>query len=155
VPAAGPEAAVGADAVAAVLRRIGWGETSGAALWVDSDGSWGSGPARGSWAKERAEFVGAGARAAHRRELLALLRARAGDLAVELAAAGELVALAGRRAEEVRSERAGYPAQLERELGSAHSSASSAERELERADRKAVESRSGWERAAAEAAQIA
>src|SRR5690606_24474488 len=61
-PATGTGDRVDADAVRAVLGRIGLGEGSGAAWWVDVTGRWGAGPARGAWAKDRAEFLGAGAR---------------------------------------------------------------------------------------------
>ncbi len=62
VPSVGADAAVTDLVVAHVLSRIGLGADSGAALWVAVDGRWGAGPARGSWSKERAEYVGAGAR---------------------------------------------------------------------------------------------
>src|SRR5699024_9675814 len=73
VPAVGPDAGVPEPVVAGVLEQIGLGEASGAPLWVDADGRWGAGPARGSWAKERPEFIGAGAREAARRSLLTRL----------------------------------------------------------------------------------
>lgn len=155
VPAAGPDAPVGADAVRAVLGRIGWGESSGAAWWVDRDGRWGAGPARGSWSKERAEFLGAGAREAHRRELLAALRARAEELDAGLAAARTRVAVAEREAERVRTERDGYPRRLERALAAAHDRAATAQQELERAQVRAAAAQVAWERAADEAAWAA
>ncbi|MPV37816.1 TIGR02680 family protein [Georgenia subflava] len=148
IPAAGPDDAVGADAVLAVLDRIGWGEASGADLWVDWDGSWGAGPARGAWGKERAEFVGAGAREAHRHELLATLRTRAEELETGHATAHERVAEAERQAGNVRTERAGYPGRLERGLGSAHDRVAAANLELERAQQEANEAHETWERAA-------
>ena len=153
LPAAGPDDAVGTEAVMAVLDRIGWGDTSGAAMWVDEDGRWGSGPARGSWSKERAEFLGAGAREANRRDLLASMRATVEELEDERAAAEERVATAVRKAEDVRAERAAYPIQLERALDSAHNSVATAQGEVERARQKRTEAFEVWENAAGEADQ--
>ena len=155
VPAAGPDSPVGADAVRAVLSRIGWGEASGAAVWLDGEGHWGTGPVRGSWSKERAEFLGAGAREAHRREVIASLRARTEGLDGELTTAQARVATAGRKAEQVRNERAGYPDLLERALGTAHDRVATAQRELERAQGKATAALQSWERAAEAANQAA
>ncbi|OMH23081.1 TIGR02680 family protein [Tersicoccus phoenicis] len=155
VPAVGPDDTVGADAVAAALGRIGLGEATGAALWVDVDGRWGAGPARGSWSKERAEYVGAGARESHRRELLEQLRIRAGELEAERAAARDRVADADRRAARVHDERTGYPLGAERELRSAHAGAANAQRELDRAQGRVTETRAGWERVAEVATQAA
>lgn len=155
VAAAGPDSDVGGEVVAAVLRRIGWGEGSGAAVWVDDTGRWGSGPARGSWSKDQAEFIGAGAREAHRRALLAALHTRAGELQTQRAAAQERVADADRRAEQVRQERAGYPVRAERQLSSAHDRAATAQVELERAAAKVATAREAWEGAAQQAEQAA
>lgn len=153
VPAAGPDVAVDEDVVADVLRRIGRGEASGAAVWVDDEGRWGTGPARGSWAKERAEFVGAGAREAHRRALLVELQTRAGELEDRLAAERQRVEDADRRTAAVRAEQAGYPAQAERALASAHDRVAAAQRELERAGSRTATARDAWEDAVREAQQ--
>ena len=155
VPAAGPDGAVGEDMVAAVLRRIGRGQGSGAAVWVDEAGRWGSGPARGSWAKDRAEFVGAGAREAHRRDLIEALHARDRTLDDERTAAQQRVADADRRAEAVRVERAGDPVQAERDLASTHDRVATAQRELDRAGERAVTARDAWEGAVRETEQAA
>ena len=148
VPAAGPGDLVGADAVRAVLGRIGWGESSGAAVWLDGDGHWGAGPVRGSWSKKRAEFLGAGARDAHRLAVIVSLRARTEDVDGELATARARVATADRLAGQVRHERAGYPARLERDLGTAHDRVATAQQELERAQSKAAAAEESWDRAA-------
>ncbi|MEW1980865.1 TIGR02680 family protein [Citricoccus sp. NPDC079358] len=152
---AGSDGPVDDDAIGAVLDRIGWGESSGASVWVAGDGRWGAGPARGSWTKERAEFLGAGARDAHRRELLAALHTRATALDGELAEAQGRVTAADRRAERVRQERAGYPARLERQLDTAHDRAATAQQELERAQDKATAAQETWEDAATAAQQAA
>ncbi|WP_448071182.1 TIGR02680 family protein [Georgenia yuyongxinii] len=155
VPATGPDGPVGAGTVTAVLRRIGWGETSDATWWVDGEGRWGAGPARGSWTKERAEFLGAGARESHRRELLLALHARAEGLDRELREARERVAAADRQAERVRDERAAYPVRLEREVGSAHERATTAEQELQRAQERVAATHASWVRAAEAATRAA
>lgn len=152
VPAAGTDDSVDAEAVRAVLDRIGWGEASGAAWWVDGEGRWGAGPARGLWTKERAEFLGAGARDAHRRAMLTQHRARAEELEAELAAATDQVTAADDQAKQVDEERSGYPVQLERDLSSTHERATAAQQELERAQAKAVTAQTTWERAEDEAA---
>lgn len=155
VPAAGTGDPVGVDAVQAVLGRIGWGEASGAAVWLDGDGRWGAGPVRGSWSKERAEFLGAGARDAHRREVIVSLSARTEDLDGELAIARARVASADSLAGQVRHERASYPDLLERALGTAHDRAATAQQELERAQRKAAAAQELWKRAADTAKEAA
>lgn len=152
MPATGPEEAVSAEAVRAVLSRIGWGEASGAAWWVDSQGRWGAGPAHGAWSKERAEFLGAGAREAHRRELLTELRGRVEELEAELVTVTDQIAAAHDRAQQVEKERGGYPARLERELTSAHDRAAAAQQEVEQAQGKAEAALTAWERAADDAA---
>lgn len=150
VPAAGPDSDVGEAVVAAVLGRVGWGETSGAAVWVDDAGRWGSGPARGSWTKERAEFIGAGAREAHRRAVLEQLHTRAAELETERTAAQGRVADALRRAQTVRAEQATYPVQAERDLASAHDRVAAAQREVDRADTRVATAREAWEEATRE-----
>lgn len=155
VPAAGPEAGIDEETVNAVLSRIGWGEESGAALWVDGEGQWGAGPARGAWSKARAEFVGAGAREAHRQAVLVGLRVSADELGIELYAARDVIADCVRRSEQVKIERAGYPAGAEREVVSAHGRAASAQQEADRAGERAVAAEAEWESAAGVAAQAA
>src|SRR5690606_37941046 len=150
-PATGTGDRVDADAVRAVLGRSGLGEGSGAAWWVDVTGRWGAGPARGARAKDRAEFLGAGAREAHRRERLAVLRSRTEELAAEVAAAREEIAAVDTLVERARAERAAYPAAIERELGAAQHRAVGAQRELERARTRVEAARTTWERAEDEA----
>lgn len=155
VPAAGPDDAVPAAVAGAVLSRIGLGESSGASLWVDPSGHWGAGPARGSWAKDRAEYVGAGAREAHRREVLARLRAQAAELESARAAGRDRIEAADRRTAQVHAERAGYPAASERALVATHERAASARRELERAEQVVAEARQAWHQLSDAAARVA
>lgn len=147
-PAVGPDLDVPSDVVAGVLARIGLGESSGAALWVDASGAWGAGPARGAWSKPRAEYVGAGARETHRRELLATLRAEHEVLASELSTAQDRVARAEASLASVQAERDAYPEQSERDLVTAHERAAAAERELTRAQEAVALAHEAWEQAA-------
>lgn len=166
VPATGPDDDVSSDVVAAVLGRIGLGEASGAALWVTAFGHWGAGPVRGSWTKDRAEHIGAGAREAHRREVLARLETRARDLESQLADAQAQVEAAGERAIQIQEEWARYPAHSERDIVAAHERAAAAQRELERAEQAVAQAtetseeatrvaRTAVEELAGQAAQLA
>ena len=155
VPAAGPDDDVPARAVAAVLGRIGLGEESGAALWVDPAGSWGAGPARGAWSKERAEYVGAGARETHRRTLLDRLRLEVHAAEQELETARTRVSEAERQIGLAQSEHAAYPVGIERDLVAAHERSALAGRELERARESVTQARSAWERSVADAQESA
>jgi uncharacterized protein (TIGR02680 family) len=151
--AADPDETVSNEIVRGVLERIGWGRESGAALWVDGDGSWGSGPARGRWSKPAAEYIGAGARAAHRREVITSLRARAEILRAEIRGLDALIAECAQRSELVRREQSGYPADAERGLLTAHSRAASAQDELQRSEQRAEAARERWADATAKAQQ--
>ncbi len=155
VPAVGPGDEVASTVVAGVLARVGLGERSGAALWVTASGQWGAGPARGAWAKERAEYVGAGAREAHRRELLAQLRLRGGELQDELAVARSRIDAADEAAASARRARSAYPDASERAIVAAHERAAAAQRELDHAERAVVDARDAWEQAGAAADQAA
>jgi len=147
VPSVGPDAPITEQAVAGVLSRIGLGEHSGAALWVDTSGGWGAGPARGAWAKERAEYVGAGARETHRRQLLAELTAQTATVEGARSAARAEVAEADRLTALVAAEHAGYPAAAERALATAHAQVAVAEAELARAQEDVHAARASWEQA--------
>lgn len=102
LPAIDPEnpgaAAVSADTVAAILRRIGRGGDSGA-HWIDADGSWRMGPLAGRWTKPDPEYVGESTREAARRRRLEGLRAEAAQRETACSRLGaELEALAEQRA---------------------------------------------------------
>ena len=155
VAAVGPDAAVPAAVVAGVLARVGLGEDSGAALWVDATGGWGAGPARGAWAKERAEYVGAGAREVTRRETLARLRAEEARLVQARESTRALIAELEVASAHVDAERAGYPVATERDLAAAHERAAAAGRELELAQGAVARARQIWDGAAAAAQEAA
>ena len=80
-----PDVGTSTDAIAAVLAAVGTGPSSGAPLWVSTDGRFGAGPLRGRHAKETAEHIGAGAREIARRRRIA-------ELESELARAEQEVA---------------------------------------------------------------
>ncbi|MEU4387481.1 TIGR02680 family protein [Promicromonospora sp. NPDC023805] len=151
VPAVGPDADVPAEAVAAVLRRVGLGAASGASFWVDHAGHWGAGPARGSWAKESAAYIGAGARDAHRRALLAQARAEAEDLDLRVGSARAEAQDAIEQAEQVIAEREAYPTSAERVLFALHAKAAEATRELEMARTTLADARTKWSQVGGEA----
>ncbi|ALG85310.1 TIGR02680 family protein [Gordonia phthalatica] len=154
VAAVGPDSEVSAATVDGVLDRIGWGADSGAALWIDGTGRWGAGPARGQWRKPRAEFVGAGAREAYRREQLAELRRRLDRISDGLAAATERVAAAERAGEQILVERGRYPSAAEHDVRSAHGRVAAAQREADAAQLRLAEISVEWE-AAVERAESA
>lgn len=155
MPAVGPGMELDGDIVAAVLDRIGLGETSESAFWVDTDGSWGAGPARGSWTKTRAEFIGTGAREVHRRALLVDLRARVAEIEDALSASRAQIATIDRQKTRIGEERANYPKESERALFTAHERAVIATSELENAEQRVFEVRTDWEKASVAAEQAA
>lgn len=151
VPAVSPDDGVPAAVAADVLARVGLGDGSGAALWVDAAGRWGAGPARGSWAKERPEYVGAGAREVTRRRTLDRLGAEEAEVSSTLERTGALLYELARAAAEVVAERAGYPAATERDLSASHERVAAADRELELARSAVVQAKEVWERTTAAA----
>jgi len=154
-PAVGPTDDVPAEAVTAVLARLGLGESSGAALWVDQAGRWGTGPTRGSWSKARAEYVGAGAREASRRERLEVLRRLADELEERREAGQAGIVAVDARAAQVREELGRYPRHTEQALASTHEAAAAAQRELHRAQQVVSTARAQWEKDAQESERAA
>ena len=75
VPDVPPGLDVSADDVRRVLNGIGNGAEPSASAWIARDGSWRLGPAHGRAEKERAQYVGATARAHERARRLAALDA--------------------------------------------------------------------------------
>jgi len=155
VPAVGPDDPVPATAVADVLVRVGLGEGSGAALWVDAAGRWGAGPARGAWTKEHAEYVGAGARERNRRQALLRLRAEKAELVTALAYFEGSLDDLRRAVADVSAERGGFPAATERDLVASHERVAASARELELARAAVSRGQEAWERAAAAADEAA
>ncbi|MDY0269388.1 TIGR02680 family protein [Trichloromonas sp.] len=82
-----PRAAlVHTETVSAILAGIGWGPGDHP-CWIAADGQWRLGPLQGCWRKEKAEYVGAGAREAARRRRLEELTCQAAVFRNELAEA--------------------------------------------------------------------
>ncbi|MFT4189514.1 MAG: TIGR02680 family protein [Aeromicrobium sp.] len=155
VAAVGPDGEVPAEVVDGVLRRIGYGERSGAAIWADDGGAWGAGPVRGSWHKGAAEHIGAGAREASRRERIATLRDRADDLRSRGETERSRVEVADERARLVRDEVAAYPRESEHTVLLAHERATVARQERERSEAVVVGATTRWERARRHAEEAA
>lgn len=150
VPAVGPEderRGLTGEAVAAVLHRIGLGAGS-ADLWVGADGSWGAGPVRGAWAKESAEFIGAGARERYRLSLIATLTDRREQLQEQLDQQRHRQERAEARLSRIRDERADYPEQAERLVISAQHALEAAARELANARERVQDAERIWTSAA-------
>jgi uncharacterized protein (TIGR02680 family) len=141
------------DVVRGVLARIGWGEDSGAAVWVDASGGFGIGPARGRWSKPTAQYVGAGAREASRRAAIGALHERIGQLEQRLDLLhAHLDELEARRREGEREQQE-YPQSAETALVLAHAGAQSAAAELEAARSAEREAERTWQDAAHAARQ--
>ncbi|REE95971.1 TIGR02680 family protein [Thermomonospora umbrina] len=116
-------AALGDEAVLAVLARIGLGPGDG--TWVDVDGRWSNGVLSGRWRKESAAHIGEGAREAARRTRLERLRAELVTVRERLdSARSELSALAERERalaeEHRRSPRDSGLQQAQHRLAAAH-----------------------------------
>ncbi len=75
------------DDVRRVLGVIGVGEEGDGPAWIGDDGRWRLGPANGRAHKQRAQFIGATARAQERARRLALLDAAIGEQELAAAAA--------------------------------------------------------------------
>ncbi|GAB7004677.1 TIGR02680 family protein [Nocardioides sp. AN3] len=153
--AIGPESDVSKAAAEGVLARIGHGESSGAALWVDAQGRWGAGPARGTWAKAQAEYVGAGARSAYRQQVLAGLREEKVRIEQEIADLDALLAGLAEERSEVADELRRYPHDAERALVDVHAQVGHAEREAVAAQAAVAVARDAWEQADTEAEERA
>ena len=76
IDAADPQAAsLGEESVASVLSAIelGPGSVGSGGTWVTTDGRWSNGVLSGAWRKDRAGYIGEGAREAARRARIELL----------------------------------------------------------------------------------
>jgi uncharacterized protein (TIGR02680 family) len=105
-----PRAAVVDPAIiSAILSGIGF-EPSDHPSWISADGQWRLGPMQGRWHKEKAEFIGAGAREETRRRRLEELARRASELREELAAAEGRRDIIGGRWELLEQEHRSLPA---------------------------------------------
>ncbi len=101
VPATDADCPVPADVVAALLARISTTTSADSAdsagLAVSPTGHWRAGALAGAWSKPAAEFIGAGAREAARRQRISLLDEELRALRSELAGAGGELAEARER----------------------------------------------------------
>ncbi|MFM9442354.1 TIGR02680 family protein [Streptomyces acidiscabies] len=95
-PAVDPTGPVGEDTVARLLSSVGLG--SGGDTWMAADGRFRVGALTGSWGKEKAVYVGEGAREKARRARIAALRSELEELAgAAERLESELAQVAGRR----------------------------------------------------------
>jgi uncharacterized protein (TIGR02680 family) len=135
---------VDAAVVGRILRSIGVSTSEEQDCVVAPDGSFAFGPARGAHPKERAQFIGASARADNRTRRIAEIDAALGEIArKERLLAGERDALAARRAR-AQAERECVP--CEQRVRQAYSAlvragqdADGARREFEAAEANAID----------------
>lgn len=100
--------AVDGSVVRSVLRRIGVGETD-EPVWVDVDGRYQLGPARGVWRKEHAEHLGASAREAARLRRIAELELTLEEAHKQVEKTSGRLQMADDRVRQARKERQEAP----------------------------------------------
>ncbi|WP_329579973.1 TIGR02680 family protein [Kitasatospora sp. NBC_01250] len=103
-------AALGDEAVLAVLAAVGLGADSPCASWVAADGGYRLGVLAGSWSKPAAGYIGEGSREAARRARLAELTERRVELAAALGILDEQRAVVRERAVVLAAELRAAPA---------------------------------------------
>jgi len=140
-----------ADVVTGVLASIGFGADAGIDVWVAADGGWAAGPARGTAHKPAPEFVGSGARAAHRRRRIELLDAHIAELTSAIETATVQIATIDAERAQVRSAVDALPHAAERELTGCHARLAAAREEVARATELVAEARIDADWAVAEA----
>lgn len=101
-------AALSPEMIANALGAIGATADDGL-CWVAPDGRWRNGPARGAWKKEKAEYLGAGARAAARKSRLGGIAQRMDKIGAEIAALGAIIAEIDAASSRVQAEMTGAP----------------------------------------------
>ncbi|MDR0594580.1 MAG: TIGR02680 family protein [Bifidobacteriaceae bacterium] len=144
----------GEDVVRGVLSGIGYGRDAGP-VWVDDDGSYGMGRARGRWAKPEAQFVGVAARERRRRARVDEVRRAMADLEREIDRLDAGAAAAAARAAQVRDEREAVPSRQPQVVLETAYSARAASREEAAAAAGAAEAAAQAAEARAQAAALA
>ena len=107
-PADAAAMTVSAERVAGLLASIG-SVPDGGFVWVSADGRWRNGNLHGAWQKTAAAHLGAGARAAARRERLAAIALALTELTAQIAAVNETLALITAAAQRTDAEVANRP----------------------------------------------
>lgn len=138
--------------IAAVLRRIGWGEGNGE-VWVAGDGRYAVGPARGRWHSDRARYLGAGAREAARREAIERVTSEIAELEARIDQLEASQRVLEEDAGRVRAERAAHPVAEESAVVRTHHASAAAHAELMAATERADAARAAFESADAIAAE--
>ncbi|NYH79856.1 uncharacterized protein (TIGR02680 family) [Actinopolyspora biskrensis] len=144
VPAPEPDCPVSPERVAALLRAVAVGSDDGSPS-VDTTGRWRCGVLSGTWVKETAEYVGAGARRAARDRRVSELENELAELRSELDGAERHHAEAVRHAETLERELESYPD--DGELFSAHARLASAVDDADDSHRTATKLRGAYEQA--------
>ncbi len=111
-------AALGDDAVRAVLAGIGFGP--GARTWAAVDGRWANGVLGGTWHKDSARYIGEGAREAARRARIAGLRVELAETRARIDGLTEELRVLAMRRETLTAEHRALPRDAETELREAH-----------------------------------
>ncbi len=110
VNAGDPQAAALPEAaVRAALAAIGLGPGTGT-TWVTTDGRWANGVLAGSWHKDAAGHIGAGARETARRDRIARLTAELAEVNDAIAALDETIDELDRRRDRLAAEHRAVPA---------------------------------------------
>ncbi len=102
-------AALPEAAVRAALSAIGLGDGTGV-TWVTTDGRWANGVLAGSWHKDAAGYIGAGARETARRDRIARLTAELAGVNDAIAALDEALGELDRRQDQLAAEHRAMPA---------------------------------------------
>ncbi|MGN8199559.1 TIGR02680 family protein [Salinisphaera sp. RV14] len=147
-------AAINTDRVASILAAVAVAEddVAPAEFWLAVDGRYRFGPARGAWAKPAAQYIGAAAREAARRQRLQAIETELAELAARderiAAALGEL----GRERQQLKDLLAARPGadalrSSHAELAASERSAASARQRLAEAEDRLQRARSVLDRA--------
>lgn len=144
VPAVEPSSPVPAEVVASLLASVSLSPADGP-FAVTADGRWSAGVLTGSWHKDAAEFIGAGAREAARRRRIAELEDELSALRSELGAAEADLAAARSLVEQWEAHLERLP--TDRTLVAKHGRLQAAQESADRAAKRAAELRAELESA--------
>ncbi|CAL9628863.1 Chromosome partition protein Smc [Actinosynnema sp. ALI-1.44] len=144
VPAVEPSSPVPAEVVASLLASVSLAPADGP-FAVTADGRWSAGVLTGSWHKDAAEFIGAGAREAARRRRIAELEDELSALRTDLGAAEADLAAARGLVERWEAHLDRLP--TDRTLVAKHGRLQAAQESADRAAKRAAELRAELESA--------
>ncbi|XVV04818.1 SbcC/MukB-like Walker B domain-containing protein [Actinosynnema sp. CA-248983] len=144
VPAVEPSSPVSAEVVASLLASVSLSPADGP-FAVTVGGRWSAGVLTGSWRKDAAEFIGAGAREAARRRRIAELEDELAALRSDLGTAEADLAAAHHRVEQWEAHLERLP--TDRTLVAKHGRLQAAQESADRAAKRAAELRAELESA--------